>query len=164
MTSECKRGKKMGKLEIKRWENKAWSETRLPIERLHVNECHLFLTRCVSLCYLVFCSEEQQQAAGYCGSLWLEHNWEYSEMCNKGDFQPGLKCESSYLCTSMGCIALHNTGVFFCFQKRSTGALVFQHSPKKERVVKMKEKKAKLYFTSRLKGSLAPHIHDCSIF
>lgn len=28
----------------------------------------------------------------------------------------------------------------------------------------MKGQKAKLYFTCRLKGSLALHIHDCSIF
>lgn len=28
----------------------------------------------------------------------------------------------------------------------------------------MKEKKAKLYFTGRLKGSLALQIHDCSVF
>lgn len=40
--------------------------------------------------------------------------------------------------------------------------MVFQHSKKKGG--KDERKKAKLYFTSRLKGSLALHIHDCSIF
>lgn len=50
----------------------------------------------------------------------------------------------------------------FLFSKRNAGALVFQHSKKRDK--DERKKKAKLYFTSRLKGSLALQIHDCSIF
>ena len=74
-------------------------------------------------------------------SRW-QHNWEDSRMCNKDDFQPALAWKlisKKRLRRSMGCIALRNTGVFFCFQK---GILVLWcfNTPKKRRV-KMKEKK-----------------------
>lgn len=97
-------------------------------------------------------------------SRW-QHNWEGSGMCNKDDFRPGLAWKfisKERLCRSLDCIALHNIGVFFCFQK---GMLVLWcfNTPKKG-WGKDERKKAKLYFTSTLKGLLASHIHDCSIF
>ena len=69
MTSGGKSVKKK-KSELKRRENKPWSQTWRPIVCLHVNECHLSLTRRAPLSCLFFRGDtEQQQAAGYCGSF-----------------------------------------------------------------------------------------------
>lgn len=138
---------------------------------LHVNECHLFLTRCALLCYLVCSSEETLNnnrrwviVVLLAGLYFLQVTARLRGLRNAQQrlFPTWLGMKLN-LCRSMGCVTLHNTGVFFCFQK---GLLVLWcfNTPKKGGGGKDERKKAKLYFTSRLKGSLALHIHDCSIF
>lgn len=120
-----------------------------------------YLMRC---CVILSAPQKRHRAttgSRLLGSVWpgsvfsrRKRNREDSGVCNKDVFPTWLVISKKRLSGSTGCIALHNIGVFFCFQK---GTLVpwYFNTKKKKKGVKMKAKKAKLYFTSRLKGSLA---------
>ena len=102
-----------------------------------------------------------------------KHNAPASRMCRKDDFSSGMAWKFTSFETSLQInglrLAAHNKDFFLFFlfsssPKRNAGALVFSRSQKKGGKDERPKKKGKLYFTSRLKGSLASQIHNCSIF
>lgn len=100
--------------------------------RLHVNECHLSLTK--------VCSSEETQR-------------EYTQKCAT---KLGMKV---HLSNAHLHVALHYITLVFVFKKRRMlVALGFFNTTRKKGGKDERRKKAKLYFTSRLKGSLASHI------
>lgn len=119
-----------------------------------------YLMRC---CVILSAPQKRHRAttgSRLLGSVWpgsvfsrRKRNREDSGVCNKDVFPTWLVISKKRLSRSTGCIALHNIGVFFCFQKGTLVPWCFNTKKKKKKEGgKDESKKSKTLFHKQTEG------------